>query len=162
VKRMKAVLLRVFVAIAVSCPAFVSAQQLLDEVVVRFGAEIVTRLDVRQARMLKLFPSAGDSEQAIVDALVNRRLVLAELRRAAVPEPSAERIEAAYRAWQARLPAGSNIPELLAQAGMSEAGLRGWLRDDQRIDGYLADRFSARQGDLETWITVLRQRAGLK
>jgi len=162
VKRMNAVLLRVFVGLAISLPVLLSAQQLLDEVVVRFGAEIVTRLDVRQARMLKLLPSAGDSEQAIVDALVNRRLILAELRRTPAPEPSAERIEAAYRAWQARLPAGSNIPELLAQAGMSETGLRGWLRDDQRIESYLADRFNARQGDLETWVTLLRQRAGLK
>jgi hypothetical protein len=45
---------------------------------------------------------------------------------------------------------------------MTDAGLRGWLRDDLRIEAYLADRFGGRSADLASWISVLRQRAGLQ
>src|SRR3990172_9436071 len=100
--------LRVFVVIVVALSAVLSAQRVLDQVIVRFGGEIVTQLDVRQARMLKLISGTSDSDQAIVEALVNRRLMLAELRRTGGPEPAAVALEARYREWQGRLGPGAN------------------------------------------------------
>jgi hypothetical protein len=134
----------------------------LDEVIVRFDGEIITQLDVRQARMLKLVEVASESEEAYVDALVNRQLILADLRRTPPPEPGPGDVEARYREWAGRVDRGTSVPELLAHAGMTDAGLRGWLRDDLRIEAYLADRFGGRSADLASWISVLRQRAGLQ
>jgi hypothetical protein len=148
------------VLIVLVLSASLSAQQELDRVLVRFGSDMVTQLDVRQARMLKLFAGVPDSDQAYVDALVNRRLMLGDLRRASVAEPAADAVEAKYREWQARVGAGAT--DLLAQAGMTEAELRGWLRDDLRLQTYLGERFGGRQAEIDSWLSVLRQRAGLK
>jgi hypothetical protein len=140
------------------------AQQVIDRVLVRFGGDIVTSLDVRQARLLKLIQPEPADDQAYVDALVNRRLILADLKRNPPPDPAADAIEAKYREWSARVGpvAPAEMEHRLADAGMSEAELRGWLRDDLRIQTYLADRFGARQADLGAWIATLRQRAGLR
>ena len=138
------------------------AQDLLDRVVLRFGAEIITQLDVRQARLLRLVDVANDTDQAYVDALVSRRLILAELRRTPPPEPAAEALLARRRTWEGRLGADGNVAALLTQAGMTETGLRGWLRDDLRMQTYLDERFSTRSADFTNWIAALRQRAGLR
>jgi hypothetical protein len=137
----------------------------IDGVLARVGGDIVTMSDVRQARLLKLIEPATDSDQAYVDALINRRLMLADLRRNPPPEPSTEAIEAKQQEWTARLGAGANVPDLLRRAGMSDAGLRGWLRDDLRLQTYLDERFgtsSNRPAALAAWVGMLRQRAGLR
>jgi hypothetical protein len=150
----------VILGLAVGRPAFTAAQQILDSVIVRFGSEIVTQLDVRQARMLRLVAAPNGSDEAYAEALVNRRLVLAEIRRSPPPEPSPDAMAAERRAWEGRVGAGAGTADLLARAGMTEAALLGWLRDDVRMRTYVAGRFGERSADLASWIGVLRQRAG--
>ncbi len=140
-----------------------AAQTVLDQVLVRFGGEIVTQLDVRQARLLKLVTVPNDTDQAYADALVNRRLILSDLKRtAAAAEPATEALDAKVRQWEVNLGPGVNVPSLLERAGMTEAGLRGWMRDDLRVQAYLDERFAGRPADLAAWIATLRQRAGLR
>lgn len=136
------------------------AQHVLDRVVLRFGGEIVTSLDVRQARMLKLVAVPADTDEAYVRALANRRLMLAEVRRSPPPEPSAAALDAKYREWTQRV--GDDPAGQLSRAGMTDAGLRGWLRDDLRLEAYIAERFGGRPADVANWLGVLRQRAGLE
>ena len=149
------------VAIVLVC-ASLSAQTVLDQVLVRFGGEIVTQLDVRQARMLKLVTVATDTDQAYVDALVNRRLILAELRRMPPAEPAAEAVDLQRRQWERAVGAGGTLTEVLERAGMTEAGLRGWLRDDVRIQTYVDERFGGRANEVASWLAALRQRAAIR
>jgi len=144
--------------LAVAAP--LAAQAVLDRVLFKFGTEIVTQLDVRQARMLKLVDASSDTDDAYVEAIVNRRLMLAEMRRLAVPEPSDQVLDARYSEWQRRVGGGSTS-ELLERAGMTDAGLRAWLRDDVKLRTYVDERFNGRPGDLTRWIASLRQRAGI-
>jgi hypothetical protein len=92
---------------------------------VRFGGEIITQLDVRQARMLKLVKVANDTDDAYVEALVNRRLILSDLKRTPAAEPSNEAVDAECGNGRAGLGPGANVPDLLDRAGMTDAGLRG-------------------------------------
>lgn len=140
--------------------AAASAQTVLDEVVLRFGGEIVTRLDIRQARLLKLVQVPNETDEAYVDAIANRRLMLSDMRRNPPPEPPAEAVEDRLRRWAAQV--GGDPGALLSRAGMSEAGLRAWLKDDLRLEAYIADRFGGRQGEVAGWVATLRQRAGLR
>jgi hypothetical protein len=110
--------------------------------------------------MLKLVAVPNDTDDAYVTALANRRLMLAEVRRSPAPEPSAEALDAKYREWAQRV--GGDPADHLARAGMTDAALRGWLRDDLRLDAYVADRFGGRSADRANWLGVLRQRAGLQ
>jgi hypothetical protein len=139
-----------------------AAQTVLDQVLVRFGGEIITQLDVRQARMLKLVSVPNDTDQAYVDALVNRRLILSDLKRTSTAEPTTEATDAKVRQWEASLGPGVDVPALLERAGMTQAGLRGWMRDDLRVQAYLDERFAGRPADLAGWIATLRQRAGIR
>ena len=138
-----------------------AAQTVLDEVLLRFGGDIVTRLDVRQARLLNLVDPPADTDQAYAETIANRRLMLSEVRRSSPPEPAADAIDAKFREWSARA-GGGNVTDLLARAGMPETGMRAWLRDDLRLQQYLEGRFGSRTADQAAWVATLRQRAGLK
>jgi len=158
----KSTVVALLVAGTVALPG---AQTRLDGVLLRFGEDVITDSDVRQARMLKLVDAADDSDGAYVDALVNRRLMLSEIRRAPTPEPAAAAVDGRHQQWVARLGSGTDVAALLSRAGLSDTAVRGWLRDDLRLQSYLDQRFSAtgdRARDVNAWIGELRRRAGLK
>jgi hypothetical protein len=140
-----------------------SAQTPLDGVLLKFGGDVITMSDVRQARLLKLVVASGDTDQAFVDALVRRRLILDELRRNPPPEPAPAAVEARLREWESKL--GADAPALLVRAGMTEPAARAWLRDDLRIATYLDQRFPPsgdRAAAIAAWEADLRQRAGIR
>src|SRR5438128_226844 len=121
--------------------SFGAAQTPLDGILAKFGGDIVTTSDVRQARLLKLVETNAETDQAYVDAIINRRLMLSDLKRNPPAEPSSEAIDAKRQQWERRLGTGASVTDLLSRAGMSDAALRAWLRDDLRLEAYLDDRF---------------------
>lgn len=151
-----------------SVPAPGLAQVVIDKVVGRVGGDIITQSDLRQARMLKLFgPSVAESDEALLRAIENRRLLLTEASRASLGEPSAERQAAQRRQWAARLGSGADVAKMLERGGMSQSAIDDWCRDDVIIDSYLAERFKSvpeadRAAELDKLVRDLRRRAGLK
>ncbi len=155
----------VVMAAALAVGASAAAQTRLDGILFKFSGGIVTLSDVRQVRLLGLLQPANDSDEAYVNAIVNRRLMLTELRRNPPPEPTPEAVDAQVGQWQARVAGRGKVADLLGRAGMTEAELHGWFRDDLRIQAYLDERFGSsagRTGQITSWIGVLRQRAGIK
>jgi hypothetical protein len=143
-------------------------QVVIDRVVSRVNGEIITQSDIRQARLLKLFPNldAASPDDAIRRALENRALLLAEARRATTPDPSADRRAAWRRTWEASV-GGGDLTNLLQRAGMTDTSLDDWCRNDLRIEDFLAERFKSvpeaeRPREVDSWIAMLRVRAGLK
>lgn len=128
-------------AAAVLIGARANAQTLIDRVVVRVNDDIITQSDVTQARLLHLTPPEAVSDSAIVEALINRRLMLTEIARFPASEPTAAELAAHRQEWQAALGPQANVAELLRRAAMAGALLEGWLRDDIRIQAYLERRF---------------------
>lgn len=117
-----------------------SAQQLLDRVVARVNGYAVTLSDVKAALALGLVdvpPEAG--EQAVVDRLVDRRLVLTEVTRFAPPEPSAAAVAREVAAMTMRT--GGRLAAVMETTGLDEGRLRDIARDTLRIDAYLTQRF---------------------
>ncbi|HKW01148.1 MAG TPA: hypothetical protein VJN96_15090 [Vicinamibacterales bacterium] len=144
------------------------AQTVLDKVLSNVNGEVITQLDVRQARMLKLrlVTAPAESEADVLRGLENRRLVLAEVNRVTLPAPASGDLAARRREWEASVGAGAGLPQLLDRAGLSENGLQSWLRDDVRIQLYLAQRFggvpeSDRPAEISRWLATLREHAGL-
>jgi len=122
--------------------------------------------DVREARMLKLVPEAGGSDDAILTALENRLLMLSEATRIPATEPARELIAARRQAWRATWPAGTDVTALMASAGTTDQDLDGWFRDDLRIATYLDQRFgqqadATRTKRISDWVVELRRRANL-
>jgi hypothetical protein len=164
---------RLTVALALVAVSLAAAawQVTVDRVLRRINGEIITLSDVRQARTLKLYGSAlgsGDaSDAAILRELENRVLVLAEVARAALPDPTGAERAARRAAWERSLGAGADAAALLERHGLTSAGLDDWCRNDLRIDRYLTERFKAvaepdRARAIGQWIDGLRARAGLK
>jgi len=134
-------------------------------VLLKLGADVITVSDVRQARLLKLVDVPDQTDQAVVEALVKRRLILQELARNPPAEPASAALEARRRQWETTLGSGVDVSSLLARGGMTEATLRAWLRDDLRITAYVDQRFPAsgdRAAAITAWIAELRQRAGIR
>jgi hypothetical protein len=144
------------------------AQTVLDKVLSNVNGDVVTQLDVRQARMLKLRLVTGpaDTDAEVLRGLENRRLVLAEVNHVVLPPPTAPDIAARRRDWQASLGASADLNSLLNHAGLTEQGLTAWLRDDVRIESYLGQRFGGvpdaeRPAEIARWLATLREHAGL-
>jgi hypothetical protein len=122
------------------CVVPLSAQQLLDRVVARVNGSAITLSDVKAALALGLVevpPEAG--EQAAIDRLVDRQLVLTEVARFAPPEPSAAAVAREVAAMTMRT--GGRLAAIMETAGLDEGRLRDIARDTLRIEAYLTQRF---------------------
>jgi hypothetical protein len=121
-------------------PSSLDAQQLLDRVVARVNGYAITLSDVKAAQALALVdvPAEG-GEQAIVERLVERQLVLTEVARFVPPEPSPAAVAREVEAIKAR--AGGRLAAIMEATGLDEGRLRDIARDTLRINAYLNQRF---------------------
>lgn len=121
-----------------------AASVTIDRIVARVGDDIIQSLDVRQARLLHLFGRDVATDAAVLDRLITRRLELADVARYPAAEPTTEDLAARRAAWVATLDArdAPAVAALLRDAGLSEAGLTAWFRDDARIDEVARQRFA--------------------
>jgi hypothetical protein len=153
-------------ALAAFAP-LVRAQTELDRVVARVNNRIITRSDVRQARLLQLVEHAGSDDTTLRD-LENRVLILGDAARSAPLAPtSADDLDQRRRQWEARVGGPVKAVRLMAEFGMSEAALTSWLGDDLRMQAYLQRQFGSvpeaeRARAIEDWVDRLRLRAGLR
>jgi hypothetical protein len=143
-----------------------TAQVELDRILGEVNSRIITETDVRQARALQLVDDVS-SEASVRRALEERILVLGEITRSAPVVVTDADLAARRGAWEARVGGSDRARAMLAGAGMSEAALQTWLRDDARIQVYLKRQFGVvpdtdRQRATTDWLLRLRQRAGLK
>src|SRR5262245_57796465 len=81
----------------------------LDRVLSTVHATKIWRSDVRQARLLKLCPPAT-TDDAILLALENRLLIMAEVSRSPQPyDPPADEVTRHRSEWESTLGAGANV-----------------------------------------------------
>lgn len=152
-----------------------ATQVVIDRILSRAYDEILTLSDVWQAIDLRLVPVDTQTEvqtetpiETTVQVLLeNRRLILREVDRLPVSEPTVAALARQRSDWETRLGPGSLLADRLERAGMTEQELDSWIRDDARINDYLSQRFSAteeagRPAAMAFWVSLLRQRAGLR
>jgi hypothetical protein len=169
-------LARVACAVLAMCAAasrIVRADEVIERVLAVAGGELITQSDVAAARQLGLLdqqiaPDAGQpmdeaEEHQIVSRLIDRALMLDEVDRYALPEPSADAVDRAVAAVRARFDSQAAFEGVLARVGYDDRYLRGVLRQDLRIQAYIAERF-ATGGDQQRqlvadWVAGLRRRA---
>ena len=118
------------------------AQQIIDKVVARVDADIITQSDVQSAVGLGIVPKPeGASLQPSLDRLIDRRLMLIEVQRFPPPEPVAAVVDAELAAIRMRV--GAALPRLMDTTGLDEIRLREAARENVRIRAYLDQRFGA-------------------
>jgi parvulin-like peptidyl-prolyl isomerase len=115
--------------------------QVLDRIVAVVDGVPITQSDVSAAVRLGLAPGspAADPVSAVLDRLIERHLMLAEVERYAPPEPPESEVDRRVAEIQGR--AGPELEKVLQQTGLTFDQLRRHVRDDLRIEAYLQQRF---------------------
>lgn len=119
--------------------------EIIDRVLAVVDNSVITQSDVVAAMRLGLekAPGAADPTSAVLDSLIERRLMLAEAERYAPPEPSDADVNLRLEQVRLSFPSADAFRAVLAQTGLDEAQLRRHVRDDLRIDAYLQQRFGS-------------------
>lgn len=141
--------------------------EVIDRVLAVVSGSLITLSDVNAAHDLGLVTPrpSGDPIREVLSQLIDRELQLAEVDRYAPPEPSAADVDREVQAVQGRFPSPAAFEDVLARSGIDLAHLRETMREDLRIRGYLAQRFSVsedrRQQVVDEWVAGLRRRADI-
>jgi len=144
--------------------SFTLHAETIDRVLAVVGGQLITLSDVTAATDLGLQSADGaaDPVRAVLNKLIDRELVLAEVDRYAPPEPTAEAVDREVERVRQRLPSASAFEAALARSGIDEKHLRETLRQDLRLRAYLDQRFSTaterRVTLINEWMAGLRRR----
>lgn len=163
----------------------VARAEIIDRVMAIIPGQIITLSDVHAALDLGLVeaPMEGDRLAAGLSAVIDRVLMLNEVRRVIPPEPSPEAVGARIAIIRQRFSSESELSRTLAARGIDETVLAVHAADDLRLGAYLDERFSAasqptdeevrqageagrarlvadrRQNLIAAWVAELRRRA---
>jgi hypothetical protein len=123
--------------------AQVSGQQLLDRIVARVGATVITQTDVEGGLVLGIIDAQPGEDRLASGTrqLIDRQLLLAEVARFPPAEPSPADIAALVARMRSR--AGSDFDAAMKRTGFDEPRLRELARDSLRIQAYIDQRFGA-------------------
>jgi hypothetical protein len=141
--------------------------EVIDRVLAVVSGSLITLSDVNAAHDLGLVTPrpSGDPIREVLSQLIDRELQLAEVDRYAPPEPSAVDVDREVQAVRLRFPSAEAFEAVLARSGIDLAHLRETMRENLRIRGYLAQRFSVsedrRQQVVDDWVAGLRRRANI-
>jgi len=139
--------------------------EVIDRVLAVVSGSLITLSDVNAAHDLGLVTPrpSGDPIREVLSQLIDRELQLAEVDRYAPPEPSAADVDREVQTVRLRFPSAEAFEAVLARSGIDLAHLRETMRENLRIRGYLAQRFSVsedrRQQVVDEWVAGLRRRA---
>ena len=148
-----------------------SAGQLLDRVLAVVGGHVILQSDVRLFLETGLVEPSGAADRAL-ERLIERRLILDEAARYVVEDPLPGEVDARVRRIERRLGGPSELDAALDGSGYAREDLEQVLKDDLRIELYLARRFppsaqpdpasaSARQALIDDWLASLPARAAV-
>lgn len=126
--------------IASASPA---AAEIIDRVVAILPGAVVTQVDVQVALDLGLVEvqPAGDRFASALSALIDRLLMLNEVRRVMPPDPSPPVVQARIAQMRARFESPAAFARALAIGGIDDAILEVHAADDLRLSEYLEERF---------------------
>jgi hypothetical protein len=140
-------------AVAIAAVPAIAAAQVLDRIVATVGAQVITLSDARAAISLGLVPAPeapSDQQHAaratlsvVIEKLVDRELMRAEIERYGVAAPPPEALEPRIEAVRKRFATPAAFDAALAAHGLSDARFRAWIVDDWRIEHYIQQRFDA-------------------
>ncbi len=118
----------------------VASAEIIDRILAVVSGQIITKSDVDAAVTFGLVdPKTDQPLQAVID----RVLMLGEVRRVVPTTPSAQVIEARLGAIRERFNSPNGLRDALTASGIDESVLRIYAEDDVTLAAYIDERFSA-------------------
>ncbi len=148
--------------------------QLLDRVLAVVGGQVILLSDVRLFLETGLVEPSGaaDPVPPALERLIERRLILDEAARYVVEDPLQDEVDLRVGQIERRLGGPLGLAAALAATGYAPPDFEQVVRDDLRIERYLARRFppptqpsaadtAARQALIDDWLASLPARAAV-
>ena len=135
--------------------------EIIDRIVAVVAGQVLMLSDLQAARALGLVGSAAGPEPTVGELreLIDRTLILNELRRVPPPDPPAAEVDALLAKMRQRFDSPAAWARTLAASGLDEAQLRGLAADELRIRRYIQERFASSAQPTEAEVTqYLRDR----
>jgi hypothetical protein len=138
-RRWPVVVMGIVLAIAIA------RAEVIDRILAVVDGALITQSDAAAAIRLRLVAGPADPLAAVVDRLIERRLLLREVDRYAPPDPQEAEVDRAVIEIRDRTGTPAQFEAILLQTGFSLDQLRRYVRDDLRIEAYLQQRFGTVQ-----------------
>jgi hypothetical protein len=112
-----------------------ASAEIIDRIVAVVGGQIIAKSDVDTAAAFGLAPD--------LQALIDRILMLNEVRRVAPSDPADAALDARVARIRANFATADAFARTLELGGLDEAAVRSYAADDLRLSAYLDERFSS-------------------
>lgn len=133
-----------FLAVVIASGA-VARAEIIDRVLAVVNGAVILQSDSRGALRLGLMemPAGPEPLRAVLNQLIERRLVLVEVHRSGIPDPARARVDARMAEVRARFSSDEAFTRTLDEIGLTPDQVRSFITDDLRMDAYLQQRFGA-------------------
>lgn len=135
----------IFLLFLLLLPASVAVRaEVIDRILAVVDDDILTLSDARAVLRFELVPPdvSEDPVAAVMQRLIDRRLMLKDVERYETFEPPASAVEARLAAIQSRFKDAPGLEIALNQTAWTREDLRRFILDTLRIDAYLQQRFA--------------------
>lgn len=123
-------------------PAF--AQEVIDRIVARVDTEIILLSDVRELARYQLFVDGqSESDQQILDRLVDQWIVRNEAKAALFPQPADEEVQRSLERLKRSFSSPEEFETRKKQSGLTDQDVDHMLRSQLYLSNYLDSRFRA-------------------
>lgn len=133
------------VAMGIVLAIAIARAEVIDRILAVVDGALITQSDAAAAIRLGLVAGPADPLAAVVDRLIERRLLLREVDRYAPPDPQEADVDRAVIEIRGRTGTPAQFEAILLHTGFSLDQLRRHVRDDLRIEAYLQQRFGTVQ-----------------
>jgi hypothetical protein len=123
------------IALTVLVMTTAASAEIIDRIVAVVGGQIISKSDVDAA---VAFGLASNLQE-----LIDRTLMLKEVRRVAPPDPAAAALEARVALIRARFSTAEAFAHALEAGGLNDEAVRAYAADDLRLTAYLDERFTS-------------------
>ncbi len=141
----------IILALVVASSAAVGAE-IIDRVLAVVNGAVILQSDSRGALRLGLIemPAGPEALRAVLDRLIERRLVLIEVNRSGAVDLDEAAVEARMAQVRGRFASDAELQAVLDENGLTHDQVRSFIRDDLRMAAYLQQRFGTTLEPSET------------
>lgn len=124
-------------------PSIEAQSRSLDRVLAIVSGYVILESDVRSFLVLDLVDESvdGQSDEEVLSYLIRRRLIIDEIERYGVQEPTDSMVESRMIKVLGRFSSERKLSIVLGNVGMSHEDLKQLIKDDVKLESYIENRF---------------------
>ena len=124
--------------------AVTPAQEIIDRVAARVDTDIILLSDVRALARYQLFVDGkAESDEEILDRLIDQWMVRNEAKAALFPQPSDDEVKRSLERLKRSFSSPEEFEERKKQSGLTDEDVDRMLRSELYLSSYLDSRFRA-------------------